>query len=201
MISSSGLPEERLRALGERDVERVVAHHDADGARLRREPLQHRDGAAEIVLRRRQGPEHVLVAAGKNPARRAAALDHRHLVFLGDRRSGEHVIAGIGPEQEIYPVPGDELLLLAHAHVHIRPVVADLERELVFELSDRDAALLVDPVDGELVGVAVVTPGTGEIPGQLQGRPEGDRVALGAGGRAGGRENRRQHFHDHGCHG
>jgi hypothetical protein len=69
---------------------------------------------------------------------------------------------------------GDEL--------RVRFVVEDLERELVRLLADHDAALRIDPVDRELIGIAIDAPGLGEVSGQLHAGAERNGVGFGAGG-------------------
>ena len=61
----------------------------------------HLDGRAEIIIGRRRGAKDVFVAALEDLARRAPALNHRHLVFLGHGRIVERVVAAVGAEQEI----------------------------------------------------------------------------------------------------
>ena len=71
--------------------------------------------AVEIITRRRQGAENVFIAAAEDLVRRTASLNHRDVVFLGNRRVGENEIAGERAEKKINFVLGDELHVLTHA--------------------------------------------------------------------------------------
>ena len=173
-----GRREQFARALGDRDVEAVIGRDQRHGLHLGIELGQHLDGAAVIVVGRRQRAEDVFIAAGEDLAGGAAALHHRHFVFLGHGTVVERVVAGERTQQEVHLVAGDELDVLAHAEIDVGLVVEQVERQLVALAVERDAALLVDRVDRELIGVAVIAPGIGEAAGELHRRPQGDRLGL-----------------------
>src|SRR6185312_16475262 len=95
-------------------------------------------------------------------------------------------------EKEADLVLGDQLHVLAHSKIFVRLAVVELERELVGLAADLNAALLIDLVDRELVGIAIVATGVGVGPRQLHGGAERDRVALGEGRRRGGGQRQSQ---------
>ena len=171
----------RAGPLGDGDVEAVIGgdqrHLDGLGIEL----AHHLDGAGVVVAGRRQGPEDVFIAAGIDLARGAAALDHRNLVLLGDGAVVEGIVRGEGPEQEVDLVRGDQPDILADAEADVRLVVIELEGQLVGLVADLDAALGVDGVDGELIGVDIVAAGIGLRARGLQGGAEGDDVVIGNG--------------------
>ncbi|MCY1551224.1 hypothetical protein D9M68_875380 [compost metagenome] len=83
-------------ALGNRYVERIVRVQQRNAGRHRLERLEHFDRAAEVIAGGRQGAEYVLELARKDLVRRAAALDHGHLVLFRYGGIGQREVAGEG---------------------------------------------------------------------------------------------------------
>src|SRR6185437_3455944 len=67
-----------------------------------------------------------------------------------------------------------KLRVLAHAQIDVGLVVINLQGELALLVTDLHAALLVDLIDGELVGVFIVAARVGEWPRQLDRGAERD---------------------------
>src|SRR6185437_3196648 len=109
----------------------------------------------------------VLELSREDLIRRAAPLHHRYPVFLGYRGVCERKVAGERTQQEIDLVLTDELRVLTHAQVNVGLVVIYLQGELALLVADFHAALLINLINGELVGVLIIAARVGERPGQL----------------------------------
>ena len=169
---------ELARPVGHGDVEGIVGCDQRHVLRLRVELAHHLDGAREVVVRGRERAEHVLVAAAEDLRGGAAALHHRHLVLLRNGRVVERVVGGERPEQEVHLVLREQLHVLPHAEVGVRLAVVDAQRQLVLGAADRDAALRVDLVDGNLIAVAVVASCIRQPASQLHGCAQRDLLVL-----------------------
>ena len=55
-------------------------------------------------------------------------------------------------------------------------IVNELENEPVLAPAYRDAAMLIDPVDGDLIAIAIIPAALGKAPGQLQDGTDGDGI-------------------------
>ena len=123
------------------------------------------DRAGEILVGGGQHGEDVAITLGEQLARSAVALDHRHAVFLDDRQNGLGQAGAVRPEHELDSVLLDQPLGELGAARRRRFVVVVADHELVGLAADRDAALAVDRLDGEIVAVL----GVGAVLGVFAG--------------------------------
>jgi len=107
-------------------------------------------------------------------------LDEDHPVLLRDRRGREVQQRREGAEEQIDLVLGDELGVVGDDRVLVARVVGDLELDLATE----QAAVGVDLVAPDLVPLAGLATGLGEVTGQRQGDADDDRVLAVARARA-----------------
>ncbi len=186
----AGLLQQRPRAVGDRDVEGVVRVEQRHRVGHRLQRLQHVYRAGVVVAGWCQRAEDVLEVAREDLVGGAAALHHRHLVLLGNRRVGKREVASKRAQQQVDLVLRDELRVLAHAQVDVGLVVVDLEHQLLGLARDLHAAGDIDLVDGQLVGIAVVATRIGNRSGELHRRAEDDVLGRRRAGQRQGRERR-----------
>ena len=129
---------------------------------------QPRVGFAEVLGGVGLEIEDVLVAALVDLQRHAGRDRVEHLVLLGDRGLREGDAAGERAEQHAHLVLVDQALDLRLAGLVGRLVVADDDARRLAE----QAAVLVQEVDAELVGLLVLLAVDGEAAGQRQRRSE-----------------------------
>ena len=97
------------------------------------------------------------------------------LYFSEIAESARAKITGEWAEEKIDFILGYELHVLTYAQTDILLIIENLESQFLSRIAYLHAAGSVDFVDGELIRIALITPGIGKLPSQLDGSTEFDR--------------------------
>ncbi len=186
------------RTLLDFEREGIAGRRDRDRARRRAALDRVLDDAHEIFARRREHPERVAIALIEDPFRRAAAVDHRHRVTLGNGRGRERGPGGVGSEDEVNLVVGDQTLYELRRRLRVRLIVRVMDRDGVALRSDPQAAVCVDVAHPEVVALFGEQAFLLQRTAERNRRPEDDG-ALRSGGGRGDREGERGEREDRVC--
>ena len=174
-----GLLDFGARALRGGLTERVVLGEDGDGLWRRVLCQAHVDERARVLVGSRQEAEDPLVALTEDFGAGAPTLDHRLLVLGGHGAGRERHRTRVGAEQIVDALLVDKLLVDAPRGGGVRAVVPEDELQLVgVPVAGLDAAVLVDALDGQLVGVLVQLAEVGVVASEAHRAAELDRARL-----------------------